>query len=242
MSYADPYTSAPQNYETPQPLEQQAPIERHESNYGQWMAPAAGGAAGAALATETIRRHQMEQQERAQQQELDQQAQLQNQSQHYPTEQTPVGGPVGAAPAVPERDPDHHAPTQFIDVGKAHDNPSLIPVPIAAAGSSREPTGSHLDNTNISSPTTTNPSFLDDSEVGSAVPASGKTINGGPVPVGLVDLADAHAQAHPGMHRTNTDISVSDLHVPGEYPKGGAGATAASKLPPPVTEESVIQM
>lgn len=242
MSYSDPYTSAPQHYEPAQAYEQQAPIQRHDSNYGDWIAPAAGGAAGAALATDAIRRHQMEQQERAQQQELNEQSQLQHQEQHYPTEQAPIGGPVGAAPAVPERDPDHHAPTQFTDVRKAQENPSIIPVPIAPIGTSREPAASHVDNMDISSPSTTDPSFLDDSEVGSAVPASGKTINGGPVPVGLVDVANAHAQAHPGMHRTNTDISVSDLHVPGEYPKGGGGAMAASKLPPPVTEESVVQM
>lgn len=246
IAHTDPYTSAPQTYES-QPYEPQAldnaPIQRHESNYGNWMAPAAGaagGAAGAALATETIRRHQMEQQELAQQKELDEQAQLHNQGQHYPTEQTPAGGPVGAAPAVPERDPDHHAPVQYVDVGKAAANPSAIPVPIATSGSSREPTVSQFDNTNIPSPSTTNPSFLDDSEVGSAVPVSAKTINGGPVPVGLAEVADA--RAHPGMHRTNTDISVSDLHVPGEYPRGGGGATAATKMPPPVTEESVIQM
>ncbi|KAH7393841.1 hypothetical protein DE146DRAFT_616455 [Phaeosphaeria sp. MPI-PUGE-AT-0046c] len=242
MSHADPYTSAPQTYEPQAP--DNAPIQRHESNYGNWMAPAAGGAAGgvagAALAAETIRRHQMEQQERAQQQELDEHAQLQNQDQQYSGQQTPVGGPVGAAPAVPERDPDHHAPLPFVDVRRADAFPSAIPVPVGGAGTSREPTVSHLDNTNMSSPSTTDPSFLDDSEVGSAVPTSGKTINGGPVPVGLVDVAQA--QAHPGMHRTNTDISVSDLHVPGEYPRGGGGATAASKLPPPVTEESIIQM
>ncbi|KAJ4384624.1 phosphatidylinositol 4,5-bisphosphate-binding protein [Didymella sp. IMI 355093] len=46
---------------------------------------------------------------------------------------------------------------------------------------------------------------------------SGQTVNGGPVPVELVETAER--QAFPGVHRTNTDISVSDLHVPGEFPK-----------------------
>jgi hypothetical protein len=90
-----------------------------------------------------------------------------------------------------------------------------------------------LDNT-IGSPSTT-ASFLDDSEAGAGVPASGKTVNGGPVPQELVDVAEI--QAHPGMQRTNTDISVSDLHVPGEYPKAAGGG---AKVPAPVTEESKI--
>jgi hypothetical protein len=236
-SYNDHYF--PQQPEAQTAYTDLTPIERHESNYGNWMAPTAGGVAGAALATDAIRRNQMEQQERAQQQELDNQAQSQKQEQHYPVEQTPTTSVVGAAPAVPERDPDHHAPVSFINVKEAGVHPSLIPAPVLAANSTpREPTASHVDNTNLATPTSTNTSFLDDSEVGVASPTSGKTINGGPVPVELVDLAEA--QAHPGMQRTNTDISVSDLHVPGEYPK--AAAVAGKKIPAPLAEESVVQM
>jgi hypothetical protein len=228
------YQADPRHYEAQPSYTDPTPVERHESNYGNWMAPAAGGAAGAAgaaLAADAIHRNQMEQQERAQQQELNNQAQVQNEGHHYPVEQPLTSSVVGAAPAVPDRDPDHHAPASFTDVNNVADHPSAIPVPIVATGHSREPTASHLDSTN-------NSSFLDDSEVGPAVPASGKTINGGPVPVELVETAQA--QAHPGMHRTNTDISVSDLHVPGEYPK--AGGAAAAKVPAAVTEESMIQM
>jgi hypothetical protein len=248
-SYDNQYAAAPQAYQAdPRQYEVQpsytdpTPIERHESNYGNWMAPAAGGAAGAAgaaLAVDAIRRNQMEQQERAQQQELNNKAQLQKQDQHYPVEQPQITGALATAPAVPERDPDHYAPVSFNDVRDSVNQPSAIPVPIVATGHSREPVVSHLDNTNtVGAPSTTNSSFLDDSEVGPAFGASGKTINSGPVPIELVEAAQA--QAHPGMHRTNTDISVSDLHVPGEYPK--AGAAVASKVPAPVTEESMAQM
>merc|ERR1712137_679186 len=83
-----------------------------------------------------------------------------------------------------------------------------------------------------SSPDTlaTTSSFLGESEVGAA-PAFGKTVNGGPVPVDLVDAADE--MVHPGMgKRINTDISVSDLHVPGEYPKMTVGdASSAARMP-----------
>jgi hypothetical protein len=39
------------------------------------------------------------------------------------------------------------------------------------------------------------------------------------------------------MHRTNTDISVSDLHVPGEYPRA-----QDAKVSPALKEEDLIQM
>jgi hypothetical protein len=228
---ANTYVPAPQQYEVHPAYIDPAPSERHESSYGNWMAPAAGGAAAGALATEAYRRNQMEQQERAQQREINSEAQSRNQ------EQPSTTSFVGAAPAVPERDPDHHAPVSFVDVNDpktAATHPILDHTPVPVAGSLREPTHSHREG-DLASPSTANTSFLDDSEVGAAVPASGKTINGGPVPVELAEVAQA--QAHPGMHRTNTDISVSDLHVPGEYPK----ATAA-RVPAPVTEETVIQM
>jgi hypothetical protein len=228
-SYMDQHEAVPQTYPPQQQYQAQptytdtTPIERHESSYGNWMAPAAGGVAAGALATEAYRRNQMEEQERAQQQEID------NQGQHYPAEQPSTTGLVGAAPAVPKRDPDHHAPMPFVDVRDSRAaaiHPVLNSAPV--------PTHSNLEG-DVATPSTANTSFLGDSEVGAAVPASGKTINGGPVPVELVDFAQA--QAHPGMHRTNTDISVSDLHVPGEFPRA-----AAAKVPPPVTEESLIQM
>jgi hypothetical protein len=227
------YTSAPQQYQPQPSYPNHSAIGRHDSSYGGWLAPAAGGAAAGALgghlASEAHRRHQVEEQERAQQDELD------NQDRSY-NPQPATNGLVGAAPAVPERDPDHHAPVaidQHTNSAEPGVHPTLIPAPVIAAGSTREPTQSHLDGT-ISSPSTANTSFLDDSEVG-GFGTTHKTINGGPVPVSLVEVADI--QAHPGMNRTNTDISVSDLHVPGEYPK-----VAAPKLSPTLKEEDVIQM
>lgn len=204
-------TAAQHNYAA-----QPNPFERHESSYGDWMAPAAGGAVGGvaagALANEAYRRKQMEQHEQAQQQELDQQTPLQNPQQPM----TDVNSP---APAVPERDPDHRAPASIPEiaptVGQTH-----VPTPIVALGATQ--THANEDaNRGLATPSSTNPSFLDDSEVGTAIPTSGKTVNGGPVPVELVQAAED--LAHPGVNRTNTDISVSDLHVPGEYPKVPGG-------------------
>ncbi|KAH7085343.1 PH domain-containing protein [Paraphoma chrysanthemicola] len=225
---AQTYNSAPQTYQTqPAPQQYQAQpsyndpsaFERPDSNYGGWMAPAAGGALGGAaagaLASDAYRKHQMEQQEQAQQQELNEQAQLQNQGQQYPIQ----------TPPVPDRDPDHTLPTSIDEHTSASEpgiHPTLIPAPVIAAGATRDaPIGGAL-----ATPSTANTSFLADSDVGAAGAISGKTINGGPVPVELVEIADA--QVHPGVQRTNTDISISDLHVPGEYPKVQAVKVPAS--------------
>ena len=50
------------------------------------------------------------------------------------------------------------------------------------------------------------------------------------MPVELVETAEK--QAFPGVQRTNTDISVSDLHVPGQFPKvpGTPGTTNGTFL------------
>ena len=250
-SYADPCAQAPQNYpvqaapvdtysSTPQQYAPQpshpshAMINSHDSNYGEWLGPAAGGAAVGALGgyagTQAYHTHEIEQQERAQQEELDRQAQLQNQAQTFPVQQP--------APAVPARDPEHHASAtvdEHANTSAPAAQPTLIPAPVIAAGSTREPTNSRLDDT-IASPST-EASFLDDSDVGAAPfgATHGQTVNGGPVPVELVNIAEA--QAHPGMHRTGTDLSVSDLHVPGEYPRA-----QDVKVSPALKEEDVTQI
>jgi hypothetical protein len=226
------YTPIPQTYPVQpasvnQPsLEHAQPIQRHDSNnYGNWMAPAVGGAATGVLANEAYRKKQLAQQH------LDAQHQ-QDQTQQYPFDQSRAAGFPDATPTqVPERHPDHILPDQIDDTGYVAPSaaPAVQPTsaPIVAPISSGQTQPHHT-----SSPDTlaTTSSFLGESEVGAA-PAFGKTVNGGPVPVDLVDAADE--MVHPGMgKRINTDISVSDLHVPGEYPKTTVGdATSAARMP-----------
>jgi hypothetical protein len=236
------YSSIPQQY-APQPVDPTyASINRPDSTYGGWLAPAAGGAAvgalGGHIGTEAYHRNEIEEKERAQQEEINNQAQQHNQDRSYAPQPLATTGYVGAPPAVPARDPDHHAPAtidEYRQTSAPGIHPTLIPAPIIAAGATREPTHSHVDDAAATTPS--NASFLDESEVGAAPfgATSGNTINGGPVPVGLVEVAEA--RAHPGMHRTNTDISVSDLHVPGEYPRA-----QDAKVSPALKEEDLIQM
>jgi hypothetical protein len=190
-------------------LDNSQPIQRHDSNnYGNWMAPAAGGVATGALANEAYRKKQMaEQHVKAQQQEIIEQAEQQSQQHQYPAEEPRSMDYQDITPVqqIPARHPDHVLPDQIDDTGYVAPPTSAIPAPIIAPA---------FDNQQPDSPQTTS-SFLDESEVG-ASPAfgHGQTVNGGPVPVELVDTAEA--MAHPGMgKRMNTE----DIHVPGEYPR-----------------------
>lgn len=215
-AYATPsnaYNTQPHNFDP-------SPIERQDTDYGNWMAPAAGGAAAGALASGLYHQKQTEQQERAQQQELHENSQLQNQEQQS-TEPPRTMGFMDTAPTnVPERHPDHITPDHIDDAGHIAQpttsdvvsQPKKAPVPIVApAYNQTQPTV----NSGPDTPATTE-SFLDDSDVGTAVPF-GQTINGGRAPVDPAEAAQG--MAHPGVVRQNTDISVSELHVPGEYPK-----------------------
>lgn len=145
------------------------PVERHESTYGDWMAPAAGGAAAGALGAATY--------------------------QHYQHYQELKAG------AQPPLDPAHN--------GQINDT---TPIPTSTPGYA--PISSEPDSLATTPATTADKSFLDRAEVVPAA-ASSKAANGGPV-------VYETGRAFPIM-RHNTDISVSDLHVPGEYPKVPGG-------------------
>jgi hypothetical protein len=93
-------------------------------------------------------------------------------------------------------------PTQAAPISHAKAIPTPIPTSI--------PMSSEPDSLATTPATSVDRSFLDGAE---AVPAtaSPKAVNGGPVAVG------SGFPIHP--RRQNTDFSVSELHVPGEFPK-----------------------
>lgn len=168
---------APNPYQAPiqaQAYEPQQYVQRHDSTYGDWMAPAVGGAAAGALGAEAY--HQYEQGQQQQQPVL-----VNDFAQDHLTPE-----------AVPERHPEHTAAPVAVPVS--------APAPIMVEPDSLATT-----------PATTDKSFLDEPE---AVPvaASSRVANGGTV-------SSDTSKGFPRMTRNNTDISVSDLHVPGEYPR-----------------------
>lgn len=248
LPYINPYTNQTQSYDA-KPT-QGSPIERHDSDYGQWMAPAAGGAAAGALLGEAHRLHQAKKEEQVPQAREPQQQQSPQVDQQgipiddltggtqaqpqYPVDDLtggtqaqpqhevfPSSAPAavnedtsGTAPAIPQPYSDHVA-----------SGPTVHPATIIANQGHRD-----LDKGAVTpTPNNNTSSFLDGSEAAPAA-TSGRTVNGGPVPFELVETAEK--QAFPGVHRTYTDISVSDLHVPGEYPNvpGTPGTTAGTFL------------
>ncbi|KAF2198169.1 hypothetical protein GQ43DRAFT_474790 [Delitschia confertaspora ATCC 74209] len=142
------------------------PIERHESTYGDWMAPSAGGAAAGGLAAGVLR------------QELRQEPDL----------------PLSDAATQTSRP----------DPISSFDTSSSAPV-------SSEPDS--LTNTASTLPSTANTddqSLLEEGKL--SLPIHTKQLDGSPV-------IQEKASMFPGVMRQNTDISVSDLHVPGQYPR-----------------------
>jgi hypothetical protein len=211
-----PVQSVPSESYYPSYPENGQSIQRQDShNYGSWMAPAAGGAATGALANEALRKKQLAQQHaEARDQELNGQPQAMNQ-------------PEFSSAQVPgQQYPGEIMPDQIDDTGYVAPGVQPASAPIVAPIIDHQPPAQHSN----ASETAANGSFLGESEAGAA-PASGKTINGGPVPVELVNVAEE--MAHPGMvKRTGTDFSVSDLHVPGEFPRNSIGdATTTPRMP-----------
>lgn len=175
---AQPSTSyQPTNQQLPIPRQpdqgaDRAPIERHNSEYGDWMAPAAGGAFAGGLATATYNQQQQYQNPEVQQ-------------------QPPAASGISGA-ANTEAD--------------STSNPIAMPANSNAGNTAQE----------IHAPQPiplVEKSFLGSDEAAPAA-ASSNHANGGPV------VHDKEVQTFPGMNkRQNTDISISDLHVPGEYPR-----------------------
>jgi hypothetical protein len=173
MPHEVPMASQPVDQQQPAPARPDqepgiAPLERHNSTYGDWMAPVAGGAAAGGLAAAAYNQHQQHQEPSTQQPPVDRltATPVITSAETVPTDMAASGVQGNAVEEI-------HAPQ---------------PIPIAA----EKP-------------------FLGNDE---AVPAtaSSNVPNGGPV---------MHETGHtfrPVM-RQNTDISVSDLHIPGEYPR-----------------------
>jgi hypothetical protein len=164
------------------------------------MAPVAGGTAAGALGAAAYSHHQANQEQET--------------AQYPPTNEIGESRSIGNAPseipvAVAGGHPAIPIPTHE-PIHTTANTTSHIPVPVAAPQSViSEGEGDSLATT----PATQHKSFLDGVE---SVPAAVSTnaTNGGPASTTIES-----GKSFPGMQRTNTDFSVSDLHVPGEYPR-----------------------
>lgn len=190
-----PIADYPPTQATYQPPPAQAPSfpppERHDSTYGNWMAPAAGGTAAGALGAGAYRHHQ-------QNRELEQQQVRElEQVQQRVLDEVNNSAPAANSPAA-----------------TTSTTPSAIPMPLHVTAPSPAALPVELEpNSLATTPAANYTSFLHGVQ---PVPAavSMNAVNGGPA----IPTAES-GKSFPGMQRTNTDFSVSDLHVPGEYPK-----------------------
>jgi hypothetical protein len=203
-----------ESYHPAYPENDQFP-QNHDNNNYNWVAPAAGGVATGALASEAYRKKQLAQQHvEARQQELNGQSETMNHPEAYPAQ-------------VPGQHPSQIMPDQIDDTGYVAPivQPTSAPIVASAIDNNAYPQQNNVTET----PANTS-SFLGEPEVGAA-PTFGKTVNGGPVPVELVDIAEE--MVHPGtVKRTGTDFSVSDLHVPGQFPRSSiSDATITPRVP-----------
>ena len=247
VAHINPYASGPHG-SSAQQIDGYA-AERHAGNYGDWVGPAAGGLAAGALAGDAYRRHQNDEEEQGLRIQGTEQ---QNQVPQVDERGVPIDDLTGGTQARPQHDVDDlTGGTQAPPLDQTAYVPAVHPATLIAHQ------GERGLSSGVATPTTNNTtSFLDKAEAVPAAttgqtvnggvvpvglveaadkqafpfPASGQTINGGPVPVELVETAEK--QAFPGVQRTNTDISVSDLHVPGEFPRvpGTPGTTNGTFL------------
>ncbi|KAJ4348496.1 phosphatidylinositol 4,5-bisphosphate-binding protein [Didymosphaeria variabile] len=207
---------APASQQQPQ---QQYPTfgqgQRHASNYGDWMAPTAAGAGGLAaggLGAEALHRHR------------------QNQDQDDQTNAALAGAGVdGRAGPTASQDYASHPASQIVS---QHENAALVggvvPIPVPPhsghdrADGAQAPSVAHEAVVGVPAPVVATADRLPEwsaREFPQATPALAAAEEGNQLGNFQGNGEPVSHMAPPGVKRQNTDFSVSDLHVPGEYPK-----------------------
>jgi hypothetical protein len=223
--------------------QQPATIDPRENQHADWIAPAAVGAGAGVVGTAAYNHYNNRDRETEMQQQLQEQ-QPTNASNDITPNAAPTPG-VEAAPAVapvvaPVNNADstpltNNAPTdrdlesapRATGIPGSVDNPPLATEPAVNGGtylSYPSETGTGLAGSSSASPPVAS---LDQSMNGSAAsPVTGldKGLSGANT-LGGHEAQGAHETGHifPKVIRHDTDISVSQLHVPGEFPDRSAG-------------------
>jgi hypothetical protein len=190
--------------------------QRVVSNYSNWMAPAAAGAGGlaaGAVGAEALRRHRQEQE------------------QEDETNAALAGAGVDARTGpTSSQDYASHPATQIVS---QHENAALVGGMVPLSGHSREDEG-HEAFSGVQSPVVVTtegqaPAVAHEAFVGVSAPVESTTRELPQATPALVTAEEGKQlgsvngeparNVAPVMRRQGTDFSVSDLHVPGEYPK-----------------------
>ena len=198
---------------------------RHNSLYGDWMASTGGVTVAGTIDAGEYRKHQLERQEQKRQQEPRHRPQSLK-----PAETTDSQNTIPIPPKSPKRSPDqmrqHQQSAVDLDLDTAGGSDGIS----GTAGGMAVVTGAlhdkHRqrsrtddddddDGAELESEASTGDTKTPTSKVDSAVE---------PVVEGAQDGCATHARKtgrlFPKVLRHNTDVTVSDLHVPGEFPSG----------------------
>jgi hypothetical protein len=185
--------------------------ERSQSSYGDWMAPAAVGAGAGIAGTAAYNHYKQDDTANNNEPDLQQQAAKEaaqiDDSGH---EANSTVAPISAFPA-----PANDAPaTASRDIASA---------PALSTPTYNAPAPSTINDPSIDTQVAGNGTYLSyPSSTGSGLAGSSDTpvspMDGG---LGGLESRGAHETGHifPSVVRHNTDISVSQLHVPGEFPR-----------------------
>lgn len=180
------------------PAQAPAGLARHGSSYGDWMAPAAAGVAGAGAGAAGYAAYKHHQQDDAVPPEQEEASATRD----APSTYQPSGYATGP-PAVPSASTGAYyvedTPVAFSTSSTAAPGAPAFP---ASGGVDATPTA--FSSSNTADPATT-----------ISMPPPSETALGG------LESEGAHETGHifPAIIRHDTDISVSRLHVPGEFPK-----------------------
>lgn len=201
---------------------------RHNSSYGDWMVPAAGGVAAGAgagvLGTEAYKRHQRDAND------------LENEREASPASPMEAEGPIVAAAVVPADMPSPTNPSAAAYAAVPVN--STTPAELAEAAEIRRGSPGVIGLSDTATPVTSlpsKPSFGDRNNIDgilsgvSTSPANTAALDPPPATtaprsadegLGGNERVGAHetGQLFPRVIRHDTSLSVSALHVPGEFP------------------------
>lgn len=204
VSYGTPRSQEQQETAVPRSISH---IERHDSQYGEWMTPAAAGLGGTAVDSAGIEAYRNKQQES-----------------RKPEQEVPEASPsTEREPGVyPTTSSTHPLPN---NVAWA-ESPIAAPVlPVVAPSSSEDPFGSRRPPESLQQPASMSTGTYIDSSAEARGPSESLLRRVTEEPRSpVVDSSDPAAPLknlvdRPGLQSHTSAATISDLHVPGEYPR-----------------------
>lgn len=226
VSYGAPPSQAEHEGSVPRSF-----LPRHDSKYGDWMGPAAAGVGGLALGAGGVEAYKHHQQQKK---EAEQKALAENQA-----KQERAGTQPAQNQSQSKLPPSQVSPQQIPPA-------NVFTQPIAFAQVSKSNTTSQPLPPNVAWATNSNSSVIDTSQLHSedVTPTSGSNVDPFSPSSGLSTVSEQSsnivtgnskrgdpgapikALARPGLESHASVTTISDLHIPGEFPKAKPGERA----------------